>query len=92
MVANKYPPGEISRRGKEIYQKKIKQLVEPQEKGKFIVIDVESDDYEVDDEATVASDRLRQRRPEAIGFLGKVGYRAAYSLGGRLEPTDSSCD
>ena len=79
MVANKYPPGEISRRGKEIYQKKIKHLVEPQEKGKFIVIDVESDDYEVDDEATVASDRLRQRRPEAIGFLGKVGYRAAYS-------------
>ena len=56
MVANKYTPGEISRRGKEIYQKKIKQLVEPQEKGKFIVIDVESDDYEVDDEATVASD------------------------------------
>ena len=92
MISNKYPPGEISRRGKEIYQKKIKHLVEPQETGKFIVIDVESGDYEVDEEATIASDRLQERRPDAIGYLGRVGYRAAYSLGGRLEPTDSPCD
>ena len=90
MVANKYPPGEISRRGKEIYQKKIKHLVEPQHTGKFIVIDVESSDYEVDDEHIAASERLRKRRPDAVTYAGKVGYQAAYSLGGRLRPTNPS--
>ena len=90
MVANKYPPGEISRRGKEIYQKKIKHLVEPQDTGKFIVIDVQSGDYEVDEEHIAASDRLRQRHPAAVTYAGKVGYQAAYSLGGRLRPTNPS--
>ena len=90
MVANKYPPGEISRRGKEIYQTRIKHLVEPQHTGKFIVIDVESSDYEVDDEHIAASERLRKRRPDAVTYAGKVGYQAAYRLGGRLRPTNPS--
>ena len=61
MSIENYRPGEISSLGKAIYQKKIKHLVEPQENGKFIVPDVESGDYELDE----ASVRLRERRPNA---------------------------
>ncbi len=83
-----YQLGEVTKLGKAIYQEKIKHLVEPTEKGKFIVIGVESGDYEIDEEHLPASDRLRARRPNAVTYAGRVGYRAAYSLGGRLAPDD----
>ena len=90
MLFGKYPRGEITCLGKELYQEKIKHLVEPQETGKFIVIDVESGDYEVDAEHIAASRRLRERRPGAVTYAGRVGYRAAYSLGGRIRPANMS--
>ena len=42
--------------------------MEPQENGKFIVIDVESGDYEINKEDVVASSRLRERRPNAVTY------------------------
>lgn len=90
MSIENYRPGEISSLGKAIYQKKIKHLVEPQENGKFIVIDVESGDYEIDEQDVVASSRLRERRPNAVTYGVLIGYRVAYSLGGRIEATDEA--
>ena len=89
MSIENYRPGEISSLGKAIYQKKIKHLVEPQENGKFIVIDVESGDYEIDEQDVVASNRLRERRPNAVTYGVLIGYRAAYSLGGKIEATSA---
>ena len=76
----KYDKDEICDRGKEIYEKQIRAMVEPQETGKFIVIDIESGDYEIDWKGLVASRRLRERHPDAIGYLGKVGRDAAYHI------------
>ena len=72
---------ETGARGEAIYREKIQPLVEPAETGKFVVIDVESGDYEVDAEALAASTRLRERRPNAVSYGIRVGYGAAYSLG-----------
>ena len=83
MSTNKYTIDEICDRAKEIYREEIKHLVEPQENGKFIVIDIESGDYEVDEDAIAADERLNARRPDAVGFLARVGYRAAYRMGFR---------
>lgn len=79
----KYSKDGISDRAKKIYEDQIKALVEPQENGKFIVIDVESGDYEVHEKMFTASRRLRERRPDCAGFGGRVGYDAAYHIGGR---------
>ena len=81
--APKYSKDEISDRAKKIYADQIKALVEPKENGKFIVIDIESGDYEVDQKMLVASRRLRERRPDGVGFGGRVGYETAYHIGGR---------
>ena len=83
-----YQPGEIAARGEKIYQEQIKPLVYPAEKGKFLIIDVESGDYELDEKAIVASKRLRQRRPDAVNFGMKVGYVAAFHFGGSHTETD----
>ena len=81
MTTPKYTIDEVCDRGKQIYREQIQVLVEPQENGKFIVIDVESGDYEIDADSLVAGDRLRERRPDSIGFLGRVGYESAYNMG-----------
>lgn len=72
---------ETGARGEAIYREKIRHLVEPAETGKFVVIDVESGDYEIDAEALAASTRLRERRPNAVSYGIRVGSGAAYSLG-----------
>ena len=77
----KYGKGEVSHRGKKIYAEQIKALLEPQENGKFIVIDIESGDYEIDEEMLVASFRLRERRPDSVRYGGRVGYDSAYHIG-----------
>ena len=73
-----YTKAEIVARGKEIYQEQIQPLVEPQEKGKFVIIDIESGDYEVHEEHVVAARRLRERRPDSACYAGRVGYSSTY--------------
>ena len=81
MSTEKYTTDEVCDRGERIYEEQIKHLVEPQENGKFIVIDIESEDYEIDEEELEAFDRLEQRRPGAETFMTRIGCCAAYHLG-----------
>ena len=88
MPLSDYQPGEVAALGEKIYQEQIKHLVHPAEKGKFLTIDVESGDYELDEDALTATQRLRQRRPEAVCFGMKVGYVASFHFGGSHTETD----
>ncbi|MYC30432.1 MAG: hypothetical protein F4X65_10145 [Chloroflexi bacterium] len=88
MAASKYTIDEICDRGEKIYEEQIKHLVEPHENGKFIVIDIETGDYEIDGEELDAHQRLEDRRPKYVGFLARVGYKATYHLGGGWERID----
>ena len=56
---------------KALYQEKIKPLVDPLHFGKFVVIDVETGDYEIGKRMTDASKVLCERRPEAINLWSK---------------------
>ena len=88
MTVRKYSRDEVCDRGAAIYAAQIKDLVEPQENGKFIVIDIASGDYEIAEDMLDASHRLRERRPDSVRFGGMVGYPAAYQLGGGLGRAD----
>lgn len=80
-----YRPGEISDLGEKIYREKLKRLVYPAEKGKFLIIDVESGDYEIDEDALTATQRLRQRRPQAVNYGVKSATRRfSISAAGRV--------
>ena len=78
MPPRKYSRDEVCDRGAAIYAAQIKARVEPQENGKFIVIDIESGDYEIAEDMLAASHRLRERRPDSVRFGGMVGSPAAY--------------
>ncbi len=71
-----------------VYREKIRPLVYPAQEGRMLVIDPESGDYEIDDRAAVAAERLRERRPDTLFFGIKIGYKASISVGGRRLPEE----
>ena len=88
MAARAYSSGEIAARGEAIYREQIQSRVESVEKGNFVVIDVESGDFEIDAGDAVATRRLLDRRPTAVTYGIRIGHRAAYShVGGFRAPT-----
>jgi hypothetical protein len=70
---------EIGERGVAIYDSKLRSILEPKFHGQFVAIDVETEDYEVADEADAASDRLWARRPDAQVLVERIGYPAAFA-------------
>ena len=82
----------LAAKGKAIYREKIRPLVYPQHKGKVVVIDVESGDYEVDDSPSVADGRLLERHPDCVYTYGvRIGYKAVYRFGSTRIPEDDEC-
>ena len=81
---------QIAPRGQEIYDQKLRAVVETEENiGRIIVIDVDTGDYEIAEEGLVAGHRLLQRHPDASMLCLRIGYDAVYSLGGDLMRTKS---
>ena len=80
----RYSNEEIGRLGEDIYHKGIRHKVMPQHKGKFLVLDIETGDYEVDDDDLQAEKRLRARRPDGVLYGMRIGYTSAYTLSGRM--------
>jgi hypothetical protein len=82
---------EICRRGKEIYDRGIRALVEPELRGKFLALDIETGDYEIDASEMLAIDRAEAKKPGGgrTRYLLRIGYPAAHRIGGssfRLPP------
>lgn len=75
---------EVARRGDRLYDCEVRPRIdEDAERGKYVVIDVHSGDFEIDEDEMAAGDRLAERRPDAQVWLTRVGSRYARSFGGR---------
>ena len=75
---------ELRRRGKELYERLVRSRVEtPENLGKIVSIDVESGDFEVDEDILKATDRLLLRHPGAPIWGERIGYHAVRWLGSR---------
>lgn len=76
-----YTTEEVARRGRDIYERRIRAEVEPEHGGRFVVVDIVTGDYEVADDDLEASDRMVERNPDAILYGTRIGERAAYRIG-----------
>jgi hypothetical protein len=82
------PSKEIDRRGKALYEQRIRPQVETDANaGKLVIFDVETGDYEMDTDGLAASDRLLARHPDAALYGQRIGYDAVYSFDGVLTRT-----
>lgn len=74
---------ELARRGEAIYLARVAPRLRPQDDRKYVLIDVDSEDFEVDTDELAAARRLRQRRPQAQVWFRRVGTRAVRQYGRR---------
>ncbi len=86
MIANqpRYSKEEFARRGDEMYERVVRPHLQASDNGKFVVIDIESGAYEMDDDELAASDRLLLRNPSAQAWLVRVGSRYVRRFGPRF--------
>lgn len=77
-----YPKEEFGRRGDAIYDQKIRPLLKPRDKGKYVAIDIETGEYEISKSQMAACDRLDARIPNAQIYMVRVGYPAVQIFGG----------
>jgi hypothetical protein len=73
-------PEEIARLGAEAFDEHVRPALQPADDGKFVAIDIDTSDYELDEDDYAAVTRLRSRRPSAEIWLGRVGQPAAYRM------------
>jgi hypothetical protein len=73
-------PEELARLGSEVFERRVRPMLRPDDDGKFVALDVESGDYELDEDDYAAVSRLRARNPTAQVWLNRVGQPAAYRM------------
>lgn len=78
---------DIGQRARELYERLRPRVETPPNVGKLIVIDVESGDYEIDEQGIESSRRLQARHPGAMLYALRIGYRTVESFGGVRERT-----
>lgn len=76
-----YTPSEVESRGESMYERQIRDKVELKHKGKFLVIDIETGEYEIDADDLVATKRLLVKRPNAVVYGVRIGFPTAYRIG-----------
>lgn len=79
----------IARRGDAIYESKVKPLLKPRDRGKYVAIDVRSGDFEIRSDRLAAIDRLQARKPDAICWMVRIAAPFVTFFGGyrKTEPT-----
>lgn len=74
-------PEDLARLGAEVFDRRVRPALRPEDDGKFVAVDVESGEYEVDADDYAAFTRLRARVPAADVWLARAGSPTACRLG-----------
>ena len=81
MAHLRYTAEEIAARGREIYEKQLRDKLEPSNIGKYLVIDIETGEYEIDEDGEAASRRAYHKNPEGARYGMRIGHRAWGHIG-----------
>jgi hypothetical protein len=76
---------EAARIGRRIYDREIREKVETKHRGKFLFVDIDTGDYEFDADQVAAGERLRERHPDSLLYMVRIGYPTAVKFGPRLK-------
>lgn len=72
----------FARRAEEYYDRVLRPKLEPEHKGEYLYLDVDTGEYELDPDKRAAMHRARAKHPNTIFHIMRVGYRTV----GRLAP------
>jgi len=77
----RYTSEEIVQRGQTLYDQQVRAQVEATHKGKYLVLDIETGEYEMDTSEVAALKRAKAKNPGAALYILRVGYSTAYRVG-----------
>ena len=83
----RYSKEEFAQRGDRIYETQIRPLVEADNHGKIVAIDIETGAFEIDVSEIAACDRLEAHHPDAQIWIVRIGSRYVRRFGGRTKRT-----
>ena len=86
-LSPRYSKDEFALRGDEIFERDVFPRLGPDDEGKFVVIDIETGNFEVDVDELAASDRLLVRHPGAQIWTRQTDSRYAWRFGPRAQQT-----
>ena len=80
MARKEISPKDAEAFGKSVYERKVRPMLNGEEEpiGYFLSVDLETEDWEMDESHLKAALRLLERRPDADVFTVRIGYPAAY--------------
>jgi len=84
MASAKYSREEIAQRGETLFTEQIEPRLDEGDHGKYVILDIESGQWEIDASDASATKRILQRLPSAVLYGLRVGFPTAYRLGGRF--------
>jgi hypothetical protein len=76
----RYSKEEFARRGQEIYDRVVRPTLRPDDDGKFVAIDIESGEYEMEPDDHTAVNRLWHRLGDPQLWLLRIGSPAAHRI------------
>lgn len=79
----KYSADEHARRGTDRYERHVRPLVESDNHGKVVAMDVDTGEFELADNSLNACQRLLARCPAAQIWCVRVGHPAMHNFGPR---------
>jgi len=85
MTQQVYQPPDIrkiSKKGRQIFEVLDPELSKTH-RGQFVVIEVDSGDYFLGKTPMEADQQARAKYPGKVFFMGRIGYRTAFSFKGR---------
>jgi hypothetical protein len=82
-VSRRFSKDEFARRGDLAYESVVRPLLKPEHEGRFVAIDIGTNEFEIDCDELTACDRLRARIPDAQIWMVRVGSRYVHRFGGR---------
>ena len=72
---------ETVRRGQELYEQSIRSRVEADCRGKYVLIDIETGDYQVGDDYHSVAQEMIARKPSVALCTLRIGYPAVGRIG-----------
>jgi hypothetical protein len=81
----KYTKEQHAELGNELYEKVVRPLVEPGNRGRIVAIDVDTGVYEVADDGLTAARNLLQQHPDAQIWCVRIGYPTVHRFGPRSD-------
>lgn len=69
-------------RGKRLYDERLRGELEPENTGRFLAVDPDSENYFLGDTDVEALTAAREAMPGSLFYLVRVGYETAHAIGG----------